>query len=97
MILDVKEPMPEPSTDLVESDTVGLVLVDHTTPLAVTDAPPSKLTLPPEIAEFTDIELIEIVEIVGIVDIVPQETTGQFSNAAFFQRTLISSKYNAFL
>jgi hypothetical protein len=89
--------MPEPSAVLVESDTVGLILVDHTTPLDVTDAPPSEITLPPKTAEFADIALIEMVEIVGIVDIVGQETTGQFSNAAFFQRTLISSKYKSLL
>jgi hypothetical protein len=36
---------------------VGFALVDHTTPLEVTAAPPSELIFPPEMAEFDIIAL----------------------------------------
>ena len=41
------DPVPVPSVVLVDSSTVGLALVLHTTPRAVTDAPPSDVTFPP--------------------------------------------------
>ena len=47
---DIKSPRPGPSTVFVSRDIVGDLLVDHTTPLAVTEEPPSTLTLPPDLA-----------------------------------------------
>ena len=44
---------------------VGLVLVDHTTPLVVTAEPPSELIFPPEIDAVDDIAEIEDVVTVG--------------------------------
>jgi hypothetical protein len=45
---------------------VGFALVDHTTPLVVTAAPPSKLIFPPEVAEFVVIALNCVVFIDGL-------------------------------
>ena len=47
---DIKSPRPAPSNVFVSSDIVGDLLVDQTTPLAVTEDPPSTLTLPPDLA-----------------------------------------------
>ena len=49
---DAKEPTPEPSRVLVESATVGLMVVLQHTPRAVIAAPPSKVTEPPQEAEL---------------------------------------------
>ena len=62
---DEKEPVPVPSVVLVVKEIVGLVLVDQTTPLAVIDAPPSVVILPPEMAEVVVIEAIPVVVSVG--------------------------------
>ena len=47
-----KAPVPDPSLVLVVNVIVGLVLVDHTTPLFVMDAPPSDVMFPPDLAEM---------------------------------------------
>ena len=44
---------------------VGLVLVDHTTPLFVMDAPPSDVMFPPVVAVVVVMELADRVLIVG--------------------------------
>jgi hypothetical protein len=77
----------------VLSDTVGAEDVFHTTPRAVTAAPPSDVIFPPPAAPVAVILLIVVVLSVGI-EMVTQGTPGQFSKAAFFQRTLISSRLN---
>ena len=46
-------------------EIVGIGLVDHTTPLAVMDAPPSELIFPPEVALVVVMELADSVLIVG--------------------------------
>jgi hypothetical protein len=51
-----------PSIVLVESEIVGLGLVDQTTPLAKTGLPPSDVTFPPEIAELGVILLTAVVK-----------------------------------
>jgi hypothetical protein len=48
-MLLVKEPVPLPS-DVLLFETVGFSEVFQQTPLAVTSAPPSAVTLPPEVA-----------------------------------------------
>ena len=48
--VEEKEPMPVPFDVFVVKVIVGLVLVDQTTPLAVMEAPPSAVMLPPEVA-----------------------------------------------
>ena len=60
-----KLPIPDPSLVFVVKEIVGLVLVDHTTPLKVTVAPPSELTFPPVVAVVAVMELADRVIIVG--------------------------------
>jgi hypothetical protein len=61
VILLVKLPIPLPSIVFVLSAAVGLLLVLQHTPRAVTAAPPSKLILPPLLAEVKFMLLIAIV------------------------------------
>jgi hypothetical protein len=61
----VKEPVPVPLTVFVDSETVGDVVVDQQTPLAVTVEPPSDVTVPPEVAVVDDIPEIAVVTTVG--------------------------------
>ena len=61
--------MPLPSV-VFELLTVGLVAVLQQTPLAVTAAPPSSVTLPPETALVEVIEDTELVVTVGVVTVV---------------------------
>ena len=61
-----KAPVPDPSLVLVVNVIVGLVLVDHTTPLAVMGALPSAVILPPDVAEVTVIAVIAVVVSLGI-------------------------------
>jgi hypothetical protein len=57
-----------PSEVFVESETVGFVVVPHTTPLAVIAYPTSDEMFPPLEAEVVVIELIaEVEEILGEV------------------------------
>jgi hypothetical protein len=64
--VELKLPVPEPSLVFVLKEIVGVGLVDHTTPLEVMAAPPSKLIFPPEVAVVVEIELTEIVVNVGV-------------------------------
>ena len=57
--------MPVPSTVLLFA-VVGTGLVLQHTPLAVTVAPPSDITLPPLVAEFPVILLTDVVERNGV-------------------------------
>ncbi len=63
---DVKEPVPVPSVVFVERAIVGFVVVDQTTPLAVKEAPPSDVILPPEVAEVDVIAVMAMVVSDGI-------------------------------
>lgn len=63
-MLLVKIPVPVP-LDVVLSAVVGFVVVDQHTPLAVTVAPPSYVTLPPDTADVDVIELTVVVVTVG--------------------------------
>lgn len=58
-------PVPVPSVVLVASDISGPVLVLHTTPLAVTAAPPSTLMVPPLNAVVAVIDEAAVVLNVG--------------------------------
>ena len=58
---DEKDPMPVPLLVLVDKDTVGNELLDHTTPLALTVAPPSEVIFPPED------EVLEVIELIAVV------------------------------
>jgi hypothetical protein len=62
---EVKLPVPEPSLVFVLKEIVGVGLVDHTTPLIVTAAPPSAVIFPPAVAVVVVIELADIVLTVG--------------------------------
>ena len=62
---DEKEPVPVPFDVFVVKIIVGLVLVDQTTPLAVMEAPPSAVIMPPEVAVVLFIEAIPVVVSVG--------------------------------
>ena len=60
----VKEPVPEPLVVLL-FDTVGFCVVLQQTPRAVTEAPPSDVTDPPEVAPDWVMELADRVVTVG--------------------------------
>jgi hypothetical protein len=60
----VKDPAPEPSA-VQESPVSGLADAAQHTPLAVTVAPPSEETLPPEDAVVRVMSVISVVETVG--------------------------------
>ena len=63
---DEKEPVPVPFDVFVVKVIVGLVLVDQTIPLAVMEAPPSEVILPPDVAVVVVIADIEVVVSVGM-------------------------------
>ena len=63
---DEKDPIPMPLLVLVDKDIVGNELVDHTTPLALTVAPPSKVIFPPDEEELVVIPVIEFVLSIGM-------------------------------
>jgi hypothetical protein len=63
---EVKLPEPVPLVVLVFIEIVGLGLVDHTTPLAVTTEPQSPITIPPLFAVVEVISLLGIVVTIGI-------------------------------
>ena len=62
----VNDPVPVPLLVFVDSEIVGFIDVDQTTPLAVTVKPPSDVTIPPEVAVVDDIPDIAVVETIGI-------------------------------
>jgi hypothetical protein len=62
---ELKVPVPVPLIVFVVKDMVGLALVDHTTPLAVTTEPPSELIFPPEVAVVVVMELADTVLTAG--------------------------------
>ena len=51
-----KEPVPAPICTLFVDEMVGIVVVDHTTPLDVTDEPPSEATFTviPDVQDVSD-------------------------------------------
>lgn len=65
----MKVPNPAPSFVLLLS-IVGFVAVFQHTPLAVTDAPPSLVTLPPLVADVAVIPLASSVVTVGRIIVV---------------------------
>jgi hypothetical protein len=75
VILLVKLPVPLPSNVFVLKDTVGLLLVLQQTPREVTEAPPSRLILPPLFAVVFVIALIAVVVKVGKAYAVVVNTT----------------------
>jgi hypothetical protein len=64
VILLVKLPVPCPFVVLL-LDIVGLSVVDQQTPLAVTEAPPSVVIFPPEVAVVAVIDETAVVVRVG--------------------------------
>ena len=76
--VDEKEPVPVPSDVLVVKAMVGLVLVDQTTPLAVMEAPPSAVILPPDVAE---------VVVIAVMAVVVSEGLDTMVKVSFIQRT----------
>ena len=62
----VKTPVPVPSDVFVDKAIVGFIDVDQTTPLFVTEAPPSDVTLPPDAAVVVVIDDITDVVTVGV-------------------------------
>ena len=63
---DENEPIPVPFDVFVVRAMVGLVLLDQTIPLAVMEAPPSEVILPPDVAVVVVIADIEVVVSVGV-------------------------------
>jgi hypothetical protein len=70
----VNEPVPLPSVVLL-SAVVGLAEVLQQTPLTVTVAPPSEVTLPPPDAVVEVMEEIVAVVTVGVVRVVKEESS----------------------
>ena len=68
VILEVYVPIPEPLEVLVLNEMIGLGVVDHTTPLEVTLAPPSLVMLPPLTAVVPVIEATAFVVSMGAVN-----------------------------
>ena len=66
----INDPVPVPSVVVPAPPMVGLADVDQQTPLAVTDAPPSKVILPPLNAPVEVIEDTAVVVAVGVVKVV---------------------------
>ena len=64
--MEEKEPVPVATDVLVDREIVGLVLVDQITPLAVMEAPPSAVILPPEVAEVVVMAVMAVVVSDGI-------------------------------
>ena len=62
---ELNVPVPVPLLVFVVKDMVGFVLVDHTTPLVVTDEPPSEVIFPPDMAVVVEMELADIVLTAG--------------------------------
>ena len=58
---ELKLPVPDPLLVFDVKEMVGFVLVDHTTPLAVTGEPPSDVTFPSNDAVVGVIELADTV------------------------------------
>ena len=83
---ELKLPVPVPLLVFVVKDMLGLALVDHTTPLEVTAAPPSELTFPPVIAVVEVIAEIEDVVNVGetVVEFVIKITSFPYPVPALF-------------
>ena len=67
-MLLVKLPVPVPSTVLVVNAIVGFWLVLQTTPLAVIEAPPSEVILPPLLA------VVEVIDETVVVVMVANTT-----------------------
>jgi hypothetical protein len=65
----VNEPVPVPSTVFVLSSIVGIGEVLQTTPLAVIFAPPSEVTIPPDVALLFVILVILVVVKTGAVEL----------------------------
>ncbi len=63
----IKLPVPVPLTVLVVNAIVGFWFVLQTTPLAEIVAPPSFVTLPPDVAVVPEIKLKTVVVTVGNV------------------------------
>ena len=63
----INDPVPVPFMVVPVPPIVGLADVDQQTPLAVTDAPPSEVTLPPLDAPVEVIEDTAVVLTVGTV------------------------------
>ena len=62
----VNAPVPDPfDVEPYGSASVGFCVVFQTNPLAVTDAPPADVTLPPPVDVFCKIDDIEFVVTVG--------------------------------
>ena len=59
--MEVNVPVPVPSVVFVLKDTVGAVLVDQTTPLAVIGPPPSDEMVPPLLAPVAVVLLTAVV------------------------------------
>ena len=68
--MEEKEPVPVPFDVFVDKVIIGLVVVDQTTPLAVMEAPPSAVMVPPEVAVVEAIPVTCVVEIVGKLHVV---------------------------
>ena len=60
MILLVNVPVPVPS-DVLLFSVVGFTDVDQHTPLSLTEAPPSEVTIPPDAAVVWETELAAVV------------------------------------
>jgi hypothetical protein len=77
---EVKLPVPEPSLVFVLKEMVGVGLVDHTTPLEVTAAPPSELIVPPDDDVVGVIELItEVINVGTVFNLFAKENLRQIS------------------
>jgi hypothetical protein len=82
-MLLVKAPVPVPSV-VLESEMVGVPVAFQQTPYAVTEAPPSEVTLPPEDALEEEMEETAVVATSGALLI-----TTEYSKALFVYQVLL--------
>ena len=73
VMLLLKLPVPVPSLVLVPSAVVGFCEVPHTTPRALTLAPPLELMSPPLLAPLVVMLLTAVVVRVGVLAVVVKE------------------------
>ena len=80
----VKLPLPGPSLVFVDNDTVGFGDVLQTTPLCVMLAPPSSVTVPPQVAPLLVISSMDAVVTFGSSALVLKDRISPYDVPAEF-------------
>ena len=81
-MIEENVPVPVPSVVFVDKLMVGFCSLLHTTPRAVTSAPPSFVTVPPDTAELLVMEVTEVVDRMGATALVLNTTELPYATPA---------------